>query len=235
MNNSDDFPANDDQSTPISMLDNAQNAQQLLEQKQSELKQLAKEEAPLQWAKTMLDMADALLALEQKAEAWQAARDSFDIFLQQEAWQEAVEACNVMYQTEQSESISALGQGIWLAVTYPIEADTTVTMLHNVVDDTPKDADGAAVAAATAHYIAHLRTTGQKQESLGFLTTHVLGEVAKRHSGVDNQEAFNMWLARLQLDKPEELLPRMAKIIDVMVGENWWFDRDELRAKLPVN
>lgn len=233
MSNADDSQANHDQA--ITMLDNSQNAQQLLEQKQAELAQLDRQQAPLPWAKTLLDVAEALLALEQKDQAWQAARECFDIFLQHEAWQEAVEACNVMYQTEQESSISALGQGIWLAITYPIEADTTVTMLHNVVEDTPKDADGAAVAAATAHYIAHLRTTGQKQESLGFLTTHVLGEVAKRHSGVDNQEAFDMWLARLELDKPEALLPRMAQIVDIMVGDSWWFDRDELRARLPVN
>lgn len=235
MSNSSDQPGNTSQDTSITMLDNGQSAQQFLEQKQTELKQLDQSREPLQWARTRLDIGDALLALEQKPESWQAARESFDIFLVQEAWQEAVEACNVMYQTEQAASLSALGQGIWLAVTYPIEAATTAVMLHHVVDDTPKDADGAAVAAATAHYIAKLRTTGQKQESLAFLTTHILGEVAKRHSGVSSQDDFDMWLKRLQLDNPAELLPRMGQIIDVMVGDNWWFDRDELRSRLPVN
>lgn len=235
MSNSSDTPGNGDNSTAISMLDNEQNAQQFLEQKQTELSQIDKSQAPVQWAKTRLDIGDALLAMGQKPEAWQAARECFDIFLQHEAWQEAVEACNVLYQTEQAASLSALGQGIWLAVTYPVEAETSVVMLHHVVDDTPKNADGAAVAAATAHYIAKLRTTGQKQESLSFLTTHILGEVAKRHSGISEQEDFDLWLTRLQLDQPEALLPRMAQIIDIMVGDNWWFDRDELRARLPVN
>ena len=232
MNKSDDTNPT---SRDISMLDSTQNAEQLLEQKLDELRLLDKKQQPLRWAQCKLDIADALLALEKKKDAWHVAKESFEIFLQHENWQEAVEACNVMYQTEQPGSINALGQGIWLAVTYPISADTTVTMLHNVVEDTPKDADGAAVAAATAHYIANLRTSGEKQESLGFLTTHVLGQVAKNHSNVESQEAFDMWIARLQLDKPEELLPRMAKIIDVMVGDNWWFDRDELRARLPDN
>lgn len=232
MNDSSDRPDND---AAITMLDNGQSAQQFLQQKEAELKHIDRASEPLQWARTRLDTGDALLALERQAEAWQAARESFDILLGQAAWQEAVEACNVMYQTEQAASLSALGQGIWLAITYPIEAETTVLMLHHVVDDTPKDSDGAAVAAATAHYIANLRATGQKQQSLSFLTTHILGEVAKRHSGVNNQEEFDNWLKRLELDRPEALLPRMAKIIDVMVADNWWFDRDELRARLPVN
>lgn len=235
MSKSPDQPDNAGNDTPITMLDNGQSAQQFLEQKQTELKQLDPGHEPLQWARTRLDIGDALLALDKKPEAWQAAKESFDIFLAQETWQEAVEACNVMYQTEQAASLSALGQGIWLAVTYPIEAETTVVMLHHVVDDTPRDADGAAVAAATAHYIANLRTSGEKQQSLSFLTTHILGEVAKRHSGVDNQDDFDLWLTRLQLDNPAELLPRMGQIIDVMVGDNWWFDRDALRARLPVN
>lgn len=225
----------DDSSSNINMLDNHLNAQQILTQKQAELARLDRQNQAAQWASCKLDIADALLALESKADAWLSAKESFDVFLQHENWQEAVEACNVMYQSDQPGSISALGQGVWLAITYPIAVETTVTMLHNVVDDTPKQADGAAVAAATAHYIANLRTKGEKQESLSFLTTHILGQVAKGHSGVDSQDGFDMWISRLQLDKPEELLPRMAKIIDVMVGANWWFDRDELRARLPVN
>lgn len=235
MTNPSDPHDNASQTPPIAMLDGAQNARQQLEQKQAELSRLDRQQAPLPWAKALLDIGDALLAMEQKPQAWQAARDSFDVFLQQSAWQEAVEACNVMYQTEQSGSLSALGQGIWLAVTYPIEADTTVMMLHHVVDDTPQAADGAAVAAATAHYIANLRSTGQKRESLSFLTTHILGEVAKRHSGVQSQQDFDMWLARLELNKPDVLLPRLAQIVDTMVGDDWWFDRDALRAGLPVN
>ncbi|MDH5446013.1 MAG: hypothetical protein OEY52_10675 [Gammaproteobacteria bacterium] len=224
-----------DNTSDINMLDQGQNAQQLLEQKLSELSLLDKQQSPIEWARVMLDIADAKLALGQNPEAWQDARASFDVFLQHENWQQAVEACNVMYQTEQPASIGALAQGIWLAVTYPIAAETTVTMLHNIIEDTPKNADGAAVAAATAHYIASIRTSGEKQDSLCFLTTHILGQVAKAHSHVENQEAFDMWLARLELDKPEVLLPRMAQIIDAMAGDEWWFDRDELRAKLPTN
>lgn len=233
MSNTSDDTGNGHDTKNIAMLDNAQNAQQFLQEKQAALAKLDRAQAPLPWAKTRLDMADAYLALENKAEAWQAARESFDIFLAEEAWQEAVEACNVMYQSEQAGSISALGQGIWLAVTYPIEAQTSVAMLHHVVDDTPKDADGAAVAAATAHYIAGLRSAEGKQESLLFLTTHILGEVAKRHSNVGSQVDFDRWVMRLQLDKPAEFLPRMAKIIDIMVANDWWFDRDELRSRLP--
>jgi hypothetical protein len=30
-------------------------------------------------------------------------------------------------------------------------------------------------------------------------------------------------------------LPRLATVIDVLVQDEWWFDSDELRKKLPVH
>jgi len=29
-------------------------------------------------------------------------------------------------------------------------------------------------------------------------------------------------------------LPRLGMVIDVIVQDNWWIDRDALRARLPV-
>jgi len=199
------------------------------------LRALSEECNPLDRARVQLGIADTLLGLERAKEAWDLAREIFDVFAQAEVWQEAVECCEIMYQTERDLSIAALGQGVWLAVTYPVEPRTTVTLLHHIVDETPDDSDGGAVAAAMAHYIADLRGEGKQRENLLFLTAQVLATVAKRHRGIDDEEGIKIWLEVLQLNDPDELLPRLAKIIDVMVGDDWWIDRDDLRARLPVN
>ncbi len=34
---------------------------------------------------------------------------------------------------------------------------------------------------------------------------------------------------------PAQFLPKLSQVIDAIVAGDWWFDRDELRAKLPVN
>ena len=146
---------------------------------------------------------------------------------------EAVEACNVLFQCEQPASIVALGQGVWLAITYPIEVDTTVAMLNHIIDETPVDSDGAAVAAACAHYIADIRASDEKHESITFLTRHLLTQVAQRHSQVKDQEQLDAWLMRLELKDPAVFLPRLSQVLNVMVVDQWWFDRDELRSQLP--
>jgi hypothetical protein len=33
----------------------------------------------------------------------------------------------------------------------------------------------------------------------------------------------------------KELFSRLAVMLDAIVGENWWINRDELREQLPVN
>lgn len=186
-------------------------------------------------ARVVLDMAEALLGLERKAEAWQAVLPLIDPLVAADAWQEAVEACDILYQTEQEDSIIALGHGVWLGVTYPIKAQTTVTMLSHVIDETPPDSDGAAVAAMVAHYIAGLRTEGKERESLTFLTTQLIAKVAKRHRNIEDQATLNTWINMYELNDIEKLFPRLALIVDAIVGKQWWFDRDELRTRLPVN
>jgi hypothetical protein len=38
-----------------------------------------------------------------------------------------------------------------------------------------------------------------------------------------------------ELNNIDKLFPRLSLIVDAIVGNRWWFDRDELRARLPVN
>jgi hypothetical protein len=103
------------------------------------------------------------------------------------------------------------------------------------VEETPDDADGAAVAATTALFLADMRATGKQRENLMFFATQILGNVARRHSQVDNQAAFDLWMERLQLREPEKFLVRLRNVVDVLVQDEWWFDREALQAKLPVN
>ena len=186
-------------------------------------------------ARVQLDIAETFLALDRKEQAWSTAREALMVFINHEQWQEAVESCNVLFQTEQPASLAALGQGVWLAITFPIQPDTTIAMLQHIVEETPDDSDGAAVAAITAHYIADIRAAEDKHQSLTFLTQNIIGQVAKRHSNVSTQAELGAWMDKLNLREPDDFLSRMAMIIDVLVQDEWWIDRDELRKKLPIH
>lgn len=186
-------------------------------------------------ADVRLQVARTLVALGRGEEAWEIARPLVDIFIPAEDFESAADACDVLFQCDQPESISALGQGIWLAVTYPIDPELSVELLSHVIDETPDDADGAAVAATTALFLADLRATGKQRENLMFFASQLLGNVARRHSAVDSQAAFKLWMDRLELREPEKFLVRLRNVVDVLVQDSWWFDRATLQERLPLN
>jgi hypothetical protein len=186
---------------------------------------------PLAFARMQLDIAEIQVALEHKQNAWNMAREAFNTALQNDSWQDAVEACNVLYQAEQTDSIAALGMGVWLAVSFPVDPELTLAMLLHVVDETPNNSDGAALAAVTARYVIDLRADDEQHASQGFLADNLIARVAERHSSVRDQAALNKWMDRLELRDPQVFLPRLSQVVDVIVGDAWWFDRDELRDK----
>ena len=223
---------------PILAMDEGQSQAELgnlLEGYQQRRAELAASAPTVESLRVELDIAETLLGLHRNPEAWDTARAVFDQCLGLEAWQEAVEACDILYRTELDRNIIALGNGVWLAVTYPIKPQTSVALLHHIVDETPDKSDGGAVAAMVAHYLADLRTRDDEHthSSLTFLTTQVLAKVAKRHRGIEGQEMLNTWIEILQLNDPNELLPRLGRMLETMVDGDWWYDRDALRARLP--
>jgi len=189
----------------------------------------------LRRADLQLQLGRALVRLEQGAEAWAAAREAFDLYLAERAWEGAAQACDILFLAGEPQSLAALGQGIWLAVTYPVDPELSVALLQHVVEETPPDADGAAVAAVTAYYLVDLRARDPQREHLLLYANQVLATVARRHSGVDGQESFNRWIEDMELNDPAKFLPRLRNVVDVLVQDEWWFDRDALQAALPAD
>ncbi len=211
---------------------------QQLDKKQKQLSEIRIDCDPIERAELQHEIAEIMLELGGNGmpeAAWGLAKESFLIYIEHEKFEDAVNACDLLYRTELPASVVALGHAMWLAVTYPVDPELSIVMMKNLIDDTPEKSDGAAVAAATAHYIADLRLEGEKRDSVMFLTGNLLAQVAERHSNVSDQAQMNFWMEKLELNDPAKFLPRLAQVIDAIVAGDWWIDRDALRAKLPVN
>ncbi len=200
---------------------------------QKQLEQLAAQATSLERAQLLLQIAHAQVGAELKQEAWENAAAAVKVFLFAEQWELAVEAFDILFLSELPGALAALGQGVWLAVTFPIDPELSVALLDHIVEETPSDSDGAAVAAATACYIVDLRAEGKSRDKLQFFTNQLLGKVARRHSNIETQAQFDAWIQRLQLDTPSYFLGRLSLVLEVLIQDDWWFDRDELRMKIP--
>jgi hypothetical protein len=209
-----------------------------LDKKQALLAKLTVDCDPLERAALQYDIAEIMLdsgGNGMPEAAWGLAKEAFVIYMEHDKIEDAVHSCDVLYRTELPAAVVALGHAMWLSVTYPIDPELSIVMMKNLIDDTPPKSDGAAVAAVAAHYIADLRLKDEKRESVMFLTKNLITQVAERHSNVKDQGQLNFWMDKLELNDPADFLPKLAQVIDAIVAGDWWFDRDELRAKLPVN
>lgn len=211
-----------------------QHLESKLMQVQSTAEKLPPDANTKQRLKLTLDECYLLLDLERQDDAWAKANHVLKQALKEHLWTQAVESCDIMFQVDNQDSIKALAHGIWLAVTFPIDPELSVAMLQHLVDETPDHSDGAAVAAATACYLVDLRTSGEQHEELHFFTSQLLGQVAQRHSQVEEREIFDFWVERLELNEPGKFLPRLAQVLDVLTDGTWWYDRDQLRTLIPA-
>ena len=187
-----------------------------------------------EWRELALQEGRLLVALDRGPDAWQSGRSCFDRFCKARLWAEAIEAARIMFQSGETDALVALGHGVWLAVTFPVDPELSVALLQDIIEETPDDSDGAAVAAAVAAYVVELRSEGKEHKSLSFFTNQMLGAVARRHSGIEDQKAFDQWIERLELHDPARFLPRLRNVVDVLVQDNWWIDREAIQALLPV-
>ena len=213
----------------------AQIEGELVELRQ-QLDRLPEGAPPMQRAALQLEIARALQILERGDEAWPIAHTAFGILVGEQAWEAAADACDILYESDQPDSLIALGHGVWLGVTFPIDPEISVNLLSHIVDDTPDDSDGAAVAAAPPAFIADVRAQeGPDRDRLTFFAQQLLGRVARRHSEVESQAQFDHWVDRLELNDPDKFLIRLRNVVDVLVQDDWWFDREALRAQIPGN
>lgn len=205
-----------------------------LEKANQELARLEGSADELARATVLLAKVNALLGLEQKQECWQHARPIFDVFIRNDCWEHAVDSCNVLYQAEHPESLAALVQGVWLSVTFPIDPELTVLMLDHLIEAMPPKTEGPALAAATAHYIVSIRASDEAFENLNFLTTNLLAKAARDYGNVESQALLDFWIESHELNDPAAFLPRLGKLLTaILEEENWWIDREIIRAKLP--
>lgn len=196
-------------------------------------------------AQLLLELAGAYLDGGEPEKAAAPADEAFDTFVLATLWEPAVRAARALYLADadagangaglaggaDGPGIPALGQAIWLAVSMPVEPELTLAVLQHLIDEVPEDADGAAVAAATAGYVVDLRCPDD--DTLQLFAGRMLADVARRHSGVASQDEFDAWVSRLELDDPGRFLVRLRNVVDVLVQDHWRFDRDAVRASMP--
>jgi hypothetical protein len=178
----------------------------------------------------LLEIARLQVEKYEGSNAWDNGFKAFNLAVEQENWLLAVEACDALFLSEGPDALVALGHALWLGITFPIDPELTVAMLQHLIDESPKESDTRAVAASVALFIATVRSG--KDSDLTFFTNQMLAGIADNHSHITDQASFDVWRKTLNLDNPDEFLPKLSGAIDQLVNDKWWVDRELIRNKI---
>lgn len=181
----------------------------------------------------LISLSKVCAELDEGAEAWEAAREAFDMCVMQENWPGATRAAEALFLSNEPQALKGLAHAIWLAVTFPIEVKASHDVLERLINEAAHD-DIAAVAAATVYYLAVLRAGDDEPgKEAHNNAARIMSNVAWSHGGVKDQEAFDIWFRIHNLDDPDTFLPLLSESLEKMTDGDWWYDRDALRARIP--
>ena len=179
---------------------------------------------------TLIEIAHIQVERYEGAIAWEVAMRAFDLAVKNKLWESAAIACDKMFQSEGPDALKALGHGIWIGVTFPIDSEVSVALLQHLVDESPKEANTRAIAAASAYYITSMRDG--EEADITFFAKQLLTSVADGHSHISDQGSFDIWHKALELDNSDIFLPKLSNAVEQLVDGNWWFDKEEMRSNI---
>lgn len=180
---------------------------------------------------SLLALCRVLLELREYPEAFLQARLLLGQSIEQGDPDAAAAACLAMYESGQEESISALGHAVWLVVACPVNPEQVLQAMRSLVEETPENSDGAAVAAMLGYFLVEKRSLGGNRERHVFLARQLVAEVAKRHRGITDEETIGVWVQMYDLDDVDLLLERLKRILAAIIPQ-WWFDREDFLQRL---
>ena len=84
-----------------------------------------------------------------------------------------------------------------------------------------------------AVYVVDLRAEGEQYDTLSVTTRQMLTSVARRHSGVQDQADLDAWVTKLELNDVNGILSKLRHVVEALVQNEWWIDREAIQAELP--
>ncbi len=130
--------------------------------------------------------------------------------------------------SEQDRAVFA-AQAAWLVVTVEAPVSGSVDVLHLLFSLVPQGERLRPLLAASAAIIVHRRGKDHPQRKGLLEQAANLLSIAARNCGIQDQDAFDRWVADNQFKHSAYVFPTLRALLEQMVGDRWLFDRTPLQ------
>ncbi|MEO5376394.1 MAG: hypothetical protein H7832_01210 [Magnetococcus sp. DMHC-6] len=166
-------------------------------------------------------------------EQWRQDRQAVILFSQNGQWEEALNRLKTLSTKYRNHHLySALAQRVWVALKWQVPASEAVLALFHLLNTLGAKHELAGPLAALAHLLAKHRTPNHPDRELALGQAQQMFSLICHHQLIESDEAFQAWVQENQLDQPDFYIPQIMNGLEVMVGEDWWIDREALQKSL---
>ncbi|MEO5362527.1 MAG: hypothetical protein H7838_02715 [Magnetococcus sp. DMHC-8] len=164
------------------------------------------------------------------AEEWQLNKAAIARFGRNGHWQEALALLTAMSKKQRShEMYKALAQRVWVALKSDAPVPEVVLALYHLLNTLGPRHEIAGPIAALAHLMAKHRTPDHPDQALAQAQSQQMFALVLDAVGIVGDDAFGKWVTHNHLDDPNHYIPIVLHGLEIMVGDDWWFDRDALQ------
>ncbi len=167
------------------------------------------------------------------AEEWKMNKAAIARFAKDSNWPEALKLLKVLSTKHRNKEIyKALAMRVWICLKSDAPSAEVVLSLFHLLNTLGSKHEIAGPIAALAHLIAKNRTPEHKDHDLALGQAQQMFNLVCENAGIVGDDAFQKWVKANQLDNPNHYVPIVMNCLDIMVGDDWWFDRDKLQAEM---
>ncbi|MBF0184895.1 MAG: hypothetical protein HQM06_10965 [Magnetococcales bacterium] len=145
-------------------------------------------------------------------------------------WKEVLEILTALSKKQKTHEIyKALAQRVWVALKSDVPVTDVILALFHLLNTLGPRHEIAGPIVALAHLMAKHRTPDHPDAALAQAQSQQMFSLVLDAVGIVGDEAFAKWVAHHHLDDPNHYIPIVLRSLEIMVGDDWWFDRDALQ------
>ncbi|WP_130469975.1 hypothetical protein [Candidatus Magnetaquicoccus inordinatus] len=145
-------------------------------------------------------------------------------------WSEVLEILTALSKKQKTHEIyKALAQRVWVALKSDVPVTDVVLALFHLLNTLGPRHEIAGPIVALAHLMAKHRTPEHPDAALAQAQSQQMFSLVLDAVGIVGDEAFAKWVEHHHLDDPNHYIPIVLRSLEIMVGDDWWFDRDDLQ------
>ena len=163
-------------------------------------------------------------------EEWRLNKAAIARYSRSGHWKEALDLLTILSKKQKNYEIyKALAQRVWVALKSNAPVTEVVLALYHLLNTLGPRHEIAGPIAALAHLMAKHRTPDHPDQALAQAQSQQMFALVMEVRGVVGDENFAQWVAENHLDDPNHYIPIVLKGLEIMVGDDWWIDREKLQ------